>query len=302
MPRVGIGLPVYNGENFIKAAIDSVLAQTFEDFELIISDNASTDRTQEICQSYVALDKRVRYYRNPQNIGAARNYNRVFASSTAEYFKWIAHDDVIAPAYLQRCVEVMDRDQNVTVCFPAITYIDALGNVLKQQREENLSIRGSRAAARARVMVNHQLKSTDIFWAIFGLMRCSALRQTPLHGSYVASDQVLLIQMLLLGEFYQVPEPLYFRRDHPFASMTKHRSPQERQAWFDTQKKQRIILPNWNLLFKYLSSVKRAPLTSSTKMRCYYEVFRRFTNQWRNLAGEFKLVAAQIAGRPHQRA
>ena len=298
MPRVGIGLPVYNGENFIKAAIDSVLAQSFKDFELIISDNASRDRTQEICQSYAQRDKRVRYYCNSQNIGAAPNYNRVFELSTAEYFKWIAHDDVIAPTYLERCVDVMDREPNVAVCFPAITYIDAQGKVLQQQQKGNLSIRGASAADRSREMVNHQLESTDIFWAIFGMMRSSALRQTPLHGSYVASDQVLLIQMLLLGEFYQVPEPLYFRRDHQLASMTKHRTPQERQKWFDTQKKKRIILPNWNLLFQYLNSVKRAPLTSSTKLRCYYEVFRRFTNEWRNLAGEFKLVAAQIAGRP----
>lgn len=300
MPRVGIGLPVYNGENFIKAAIDSVLAQTFEDLELIISDNASTDRTQEICQTYAQRDKRIRYYRNSQNIGAAPNYNRVFALSSAEYFKWIAHDDIIAPSYLQRCVEVMDQEPNVVVCFPAITYIDAQGEVLKQQREGNLSIRGASAAVRARAMVDHQLKGTDIFWAIFGMMRSSALRQTPLHGSYVASDQVLLIQMLLLGEFYQVPAPLYFRRDHSLASMTKHRTPQERQVWFDTKKKKRIILPNWNLLFQYLNAVKRAPLTSSTKIRCYYEVFRRFANQWRNLAGEFKLVAAQIAGDPQR--
>src|SRR5688572_10868700 len=98
-PRVSIGLPVYNGENYLAEAIDSILAQTFEDFELIISDNASTDRTQEICEAYAAKDGRIRYYRSEVNKGSAWNFNRVFELARGEYFKWAAHDDYIAPEY-----------------------------------------------------------------------------------------------------------------------------------------------------------------------------------------------------------
>ena len=96
-PRVSIGLPVYNGDNYLAETLDSILAQTFTDFELIISDNGSTDRTEAICRRYAAQDHRVRYVRNPSNLGAARNYKRAFELARGEYFKWNGHDDPLAP-------------------------------------------------------------------------------------------------------------------------------------------------------------------------------------------------------------
>ncbi len=126
MPRVSVGLPVYNGENFIKDALDSILAQTFEDFELIISDNASTDGTQQICRQYTSKDQRIRYIRNDGNIGASKNFNQVFELSSGEYFKWIAHDDLCAPEFLERCVEVLDQDPSIVLCFARPKAIDFL--------------------------------------------------------------------------------------------------------------------------------------------------------------------------------
>ena len=85
-PVLSIGLPIYNGEDFISEALDSLLAQTFQDFEIIISDNASSDRTPEICQAYAAKDSRITNHRSEQNIGAAWNYTRAFELSTGKYF------------------------------------------------------------------------------------------------------------------------------------------------------------------------------------------------------------------------
>lgn len=110
MPRVSVGMPIYNGERFLKAAIESILAQTLTDFELIISDNGSTDQTQEICQAYATKDQRIRYYRSAQNFGASWNHNRVFELSTSEYFKWAACDDICKPEYLEQCVEILVDD------------------------------------------------------------------------------------------------------------------------------------------------------------------------------------------------
>ena len=101
-PRVSIGLPVYNGANWLPETIDSILGQTYSNFELVISDNASTDTTQEVCEGYALRDARVRYERLPENLGAAFNYNRVFERSVAPYFKWAGHDDLLDPAYLVR--------------------------------------------------------------------------------------------------------------------------------------------------------------------------------------------------------
>ena len=109
--QLSIGLPIYNGEEFLKEAIESLINQTFEDFEIVISDNASTDQTQQICRYYADLDPRIRYYRCKQNLGAAWNYNRVFELSYGEYFKWAAHDDFCGPAFFERCVDALDRDK-----------------------------------------------------------------------------------------------------------------------------------------------------------------------------------------------
>src|SRR5688572_7662493 len=123
-PKVSIGLPVYNGENYLSQALDSLLGQTYSDFELIISDNGSTDRTQEICRAYAIKDRRVRYFRSATNRGAAWNFNNVFALSSGKYFKWAAHDDICAPEFLERCLEVLECDPGIVVCFPKTMQMD----------------------------------------------------------------------------------------------------------------------------------------------------------------------------------
>src|SRR4051794_25259685 len=117
MPKVSIGLPVYNGEAFLAEAVESLLAQTFTDFEILLVDNASTDRTQEICRAFAARDPRVKYHRNETNIGGGPNWNRAYdlTPSDSTYFKWAAHDDRHAPDFLARCVEALDRDPGLAL-------------------------------------------------------------------------------------------------------------------------------------------------------------------------------------------
>ena len=133
-PHVSIGIPVFNGEQYLAEAIDSILVLTYADFELIISDNASTDRTQEICRAYTKQDRRIRYYRNATNVGASKNFNRVFELSLVDYFKWAAYDDILAPDFLLKCVEVLDQDPSVVVCFSKMQIIDEDGKVMKNCR------------------------------------------------------------------------------------------------------------------------------------------------------------------------
>ena len=132
-PHVSIGLPVYNGEKYLKQALLSILSQSYTDFELIISDNASTDRTQAICQAYAAKDPRIRYYFNEKNLGAAPNHNRVFELASGEYFKWAGYDDIITADFLQRCVEVLDLKPEVVLCMPKTSFIDEHGNYIGDQ-------------------------------------------------------------------------------------------------------------------------------------------------------------------------
>ena len=114
-PQVSIGMPVYNGEKYIRQAMDSLLAQDYKNFELIISDNASTDRTQDICLDYEAQDRRVRYYRNEINMGATWNFNRVFDLSRGNYYMWASHDDYWDPRYLQSCLEAFETSDAIVL-------------------------------------------------------------------------------------------------------------------------------------------------------------------------------------------
>jgi glycosyltransferase involved in cell wall biosynthesis len=132
MPRVSIGLPVYNGEDYVGASVESLLAQTFTDFELVIVDNASTDRTSEICRSFASRDRRVRYHRNERNIGGGLNMNLAFElANGAPFYKWAAHDDIHAPTFLERCMDALDRDPTAVLAFTKVELIDSEGKTLR---------------------------------------------------------------------------------------------------------------------------------------------------------------------------
>jgi glycosyltransferase involved in cell wall biosynthesis len=199
MPRVSIGMPVYNGERFLAEAIESILAQTFTDFELIISDNGSTDSTPAICERYARLDSRIRYYRNEVNLGAAPNFNRAFHLAQGEYFKWAAHDDICLPQYLERCVETLDADAQAVLCYPRTWGINADGT-----RDEQFTARLDTSSLRVESPRPH-LRFSDMIHRyhlchqVFGLFRRQVLARTPLIQPYTGSDRVLLAVVALYG-------------------------------------------------------------------------------------------------------
>src|SRR5216683_2033766 len=127
MRKITIGLPVFNGADYLPEAIDSILSQSFGDFELFISDNASDDGTEEICQQYARRDRRVRYLRQTRNVGAAANHNLLVAQGENPYFKWAAHDDVLAPRFLEVAVRVLDDHPEIVLASPASALIDEAG-------------------------------------------------------------------------------------------------------------------------------------------------------------------------------
>src|SRR5680860_1035425 len=141
--KVSVGMPVYNGEKYVGAALECLLSQTLTDFELIISDNASTDRTESICRSYAARDSRVRYFRNEQNTGGTANFNRVLELASSEYFKWACHDDLHAPTYLEQCAGILDRNPSFVLCHSKTRHIDSNGVSLNLEDHVGGPIRDS---------------------------------------------------------------------------------------------------------------------------------------------------------------
>ena len=285
-PRVSIGLPVCNGENYVKEALDSILAQTFTDFELIISDNASTDRTHEICQEYAVKDPRIRYYRNELNLGAAWNFNRVFEQSKGEYFKWAAHDDIIAPDYISKFVEVLDKDDSIILCNSKVKIIDKHGEIIKDHIISSEKTNSQKPQDRFGYLIFLHHWCFDVF----GLIRSDALRITSLIQAYSGSDRALLAELSLLGRFYEIPKYLFFNRDHAERSIKVLPDTLLRSGWFDPSKEGKIILPRCRIFYEYFKSVNRSSLGLYDRACCYGHMCNWLRRYYRLIAKELIFI------------
>ena len=277
-PCLSIGLPIYNGEQFLPETLDSILAQTFTDFELIICDNGSTDNTPKICQEYAERDRRIRYYWNEKNIGAAPNYNRVFELSKGKYFKWSAHDDLIAPEFLEKCISLLEEKPEIVLCFPKTNIIDENGQIIGKH-SNNLDL-VSRLANERFEQFHRRLSKFTLCDPVFGVIRRDQLSKTPLIGHYIASDTTLLGELALLGKFQEVPEYLFSRRHHPQMSTVANHDWDKRIRWFDPDKEGKLIFPHWSLYFGYIGAINRAVSNWDEKLKCYgivsdYLLFKR---------------------------
>ena len=297
-PRVSIGLPVFNGEKYLEEALNSILAQTYQDFELIISDNASTDRTQQICLSYAAKDSRIRYYRNERNLGASKNFNRVLELSSGEYFKWAAHDDILAPEFLEKCMSVLDQDPSIVLCYSKTASIDERGDLVGTYDYE-MRIDSRKPHVRFGDLISVRYPCAH---AIFGVVRATSLKMTPLIGNYIGSDRNLLAEIGLIGRIYEIPERLLFRRKHPktYTKLSPWWDPnvQILLPWWDPTKAQQIIF-TYNFL-EYFRSVRRVPLKWSERLLCYAQIGKWFVREGWMLLGidvEISLLRRSSLGR-----
>ena len=314
-PTIAIGLPVFNGEEFLESAIASLLGQSFRDFELIISDNCSTDGTESICRRISLQDKRVKYVRNDRNIGAAANFNRVFELSQAKYFAWTNHDDLWDREYLARCLEALESAPDAVLAYTRSRMIDRTGKQVVTLLHD-LGLGVGKAASRLRRFHDHilefDMKGTwdenigeGLWIPVYGLMRRAALARTGLIGSYISSDTVLLEELLLSGPFVEVDDFLFYKRDHPARSMRLNEAYDDRIVWFTGRKPAtRFLFPMWRVFGGRLAIVRRAPLPVRQRLACLMEMlsyYLRSRHEGRTLAREilinFRRIAA-AAGMP----
>ena len=285
-PKISVGIPVWNGSDYLREAIDSILGQTMGDFELLIQDNDSTDETEEICRSYEKLDNRVSYVRNETNVGAPINYNLVFERARAPYFKWAAHDDTIAPRFLELTYDALERNPGSVVAAGRTVLINDDGSLVEYDearkfyvtrqgspvgiQDPNDRARGDAVAGRFWDILVRTMRTFEIF----GLMRTSALKQSVLHENYYGSDKPLLAQMALLGKFEFIDEDLMYRRCH--SAQSSLLSTKQKSVWISKPSKNnwlshriRYVVP------AYFKIVGQAPASFDQKLMCHAAIFWR---------------------------
>lgn len=282
-PRVSLGLPVCNGEDYVAEAIESVLSQTYTDYELIISDNASTDRTLEICEAYARKDPRIRIHRHATNLGAAPNFNSVFRLSNSEYYKWVAHDDLIAPEYLEKCVAVLDRDPKIVLCHSLVQVIDGGGAQLGIYDSE---IYGREPAEVFGKIVVRAHWCTDIF----GLIRTSALRRTHLFDSYHGADEIVLAELSMFGGFAKIDEPLFANREHD-KRYSVDIALKDRTSWYNTKGKKRSF-PLWRQYSAYVTTLRSYPLEPAQRRHGYLSLAKWWFVNWNAIRMVVDVLAA----------
>jgi glycosyltransferase involved in cell wall biosynthesis len=273
VPRLTIGLPVYNGQNYVAESLEALLGQSFSDFELIISDNASTDGTGEICRRYEKEDSRVRYVRQPRNVGLAPNHNFLVEQARGELFKWASHDDLYARDLLKSCVQALDENPDVVLAHSWTAMIDGSGAVT-EALEYPLATASVRAPERFRSMLFDEGGDDD-----GGLMRTEILRRVAPKNSYHHADRTTITEIGLYGPFYQVKDWMYFRRDHPERAERACPTVRSRCANMDPRRASRLRNPAARLygeyIWAYMTGIRRAPLAGADKRDCY-----RYLAEW----------------------
>jgi glycosyltransferase involved in cell wall biosynthesis len=298
-PLVSVGIPVYNGDRYLAQTLDALLAQDLEDFELIISDNASTDATVQIARDYAAKDGRIRYHRNQRNLGLARNFNRAFELARGKYFKWTAHDDWHPKQTLRACTDALESDPSAVLCATAVAIMDEDGHIFDRWHPTV-----DLCSPPPHVRFHRLIWSMDETHPLFAVIRTDALRQTSLIRSYLGSDRVMLAQLALLGRIRQLPEVMHHYRQprlRPGGSRPAAQGPRP-SVILDPSNRDRLPLRTWRLCAEHLRLVAHTPMEPQHKLWLLGDVLARFgLRDSRRLAAEVyrsgQILLARAASR-----
>jgi glycosyltransferase involved in cell wall biosynthesis len=278
-PLVSIGLPVYNGAPFLRGAIESLLGQSYTNLELLISDNASTDGTAAIASEYAARDSRVRYFRQPSNIGAPRNWNFVGTRARGHYMKWASANDYCDTAMFAACIGVLEADPRVVLCYGTTRLVDETTGAV-QPFNGDVSLTDERPSTRlSRLWEEMKLNN-----AINGLIRMDVLRRTGLIRPYAGGDLVLMAELAMAGKFVLLPDPLLFRRVGA-RTLSSSLSDVELREFLDPQEKSGSAQHRVRMTFDNFASVLRATISLREKRRALALAAKRAYWDMRMAAG-----------------
>jgi glycosyltransferase involved in cell wall biosynthesis len=262
-PRTIIGLPVYNGEKYIRAAIESHLGQSYADFHLVISDNGSTDKTPDICAEYASRDERVKLLRSVENRGILWNHRRVMESisGATRYFRWAGADDLLEPGLLQAMVDLLDERSDVEAVMPATKNIGEQGEFIGSM-ERTLDLQSSDVLDRAFKILTASYQHV----VAYGLLRATSLRVMRTGPNYVGWDPIFIWEIALRGKVFQLTEPALLRRFHK-GSISRVKTVKEMRKWVEPNAQAGMNFPHWTWEFERLRSLFSCPLSARDKLR-----------------------------------
>lgn len=250
--KVSVLLPVWNEEQWLRKRIDSILSQDWEDFELIISDNASTDRTEDICRYYAKTDRRIKYWRQKDNIGGAKNFEFTLEQSLGEYVTFAGGHDLWSSNYIRALKEKLDAKQKVVVSFAKVAWIDSDDNPLEKHR-----------GIYCTEGVSSPIRRFNLYmWAdqnpIYGMMRREPASEAWPTNDYIVGGQIFLQRMAILGQFAYVPEATFYRRENRKKETREERLARYQSSLFD--KRGGVRRRFWKSAFAVVSSAWKYPL------------------------------------------
>jgi hypothetical protein len=260
-PLVTVGLPVHNGEEHLAGVLQSLQNQTVSDFELVISDNASSDATADICRQAAQSDPRIRYVRQAENLGAPANWNFVARQARGSYFKWASDSDLCAPRFLEACLKPMQADPAVVLSMGRTQYIDAEGRPTAIGGHDLGAVEGAPSERFVQVCMRLGVNNEQ-----YGLIRTVPLLRTRLDRLYPHGDLVLMAELALLGKFAAVDEQLLARRmapGHWARLMTVEQL--DRMFWPGGPRPMRLVLVRRHA--DYLRTALLAPIPWAERLR-----------------------------------
>ena len=197
MEKVFIGMPVYNGADFINRALDGIRNQSFRDWSLLISDNGSEDETKDICQYYAKLDNRVKYYRQERNLGAVANFKFLLDNANGTYFAWAAADDVWQPDFLLSCVSILEQNDKIGMAFCNIVNVDGFDNIVRNYQEFSLFANNNGLLRVSNYLFSPEiLGKANLIYSVFHLDLCrAAWEASPLTDRW-GSDMCFVLAAL----------------------------------------------------------------------------------------------------------
>src|SRR3989344_3083761 len=262
---VSIGMPTYNRAPLLGRALDSLLAQTHKNFELIISDDGSTDRTLQVCKEYALRDKRIRYIHHPQNIGHVVNFEYVMRQAKGDYFMWAADDDHWDKTFIEKLLIALEKKPKANIAMSSFQRIFSDGEIYDTvvfEKDNDLNKLGHSA------LYEKVFRREPIHHCVYGIYKkdfIDKLFSRP-KPEGIHWDRIFLGEVALASHIASVPEVLFFKDQHRISLKKRYKEQALGQAYRESFAYSKYL---WRLFWSPFTS-SLVPFSRKLKLPFYW--------------------------------